>query len=162
MPEQVSGRQYHLYQKGENQMTTQFMISDAERIAIEKEMTEMYKKMMASAENVDTSEWSSFSSDAYNLGVIDSGEFYKTSKDNIDAFREGFKKLERQEILETPEFHIAVLAPHVVVGTDLSKTAVFYKDGTVFTGNFAHTWVVVKIDGEWKGIHSHQSVQPVE
>jgi ketosteroid isomerase-like protein len=117
---------------------------------------------MASAEKVDTSDWVSFVSDAYNLGAIDSGVFYKTSKDVIDDFREGFKLLERQELLETPEFHLAVLAPDVVVMTELSKTAVYYKDGKVFTGDFAHTMVFVKIDGEWKMIHSHQSVKPLE
>jgi ketosteroid isomerase-like protein len=143
-------------------MSTQTKLTDAVRVAIEKEITELYKKWMKTAENVDTSSWADMSSDAYGLGMIDSGLFYKSSKDVLKDFEEGFKLLERQEILATPEFHLAVLAPDVVVGTELTKTAAYYKDGKVFTGNFAHTMVFVKIDGVWKLIHFHQSVQPVE
>ncbi len=143
-------------------MSTQTKLNDAERVAIEKVITEIYQKLWESGEKVDISPWSSMISDAYNLGSIDSGEFFQTGKDITDRFREGFKRLERQETLERLEFHLAVLAPDVVVGTSLTKVAVYHKDGNVFTGYFAHTYIIVKIDGLWKLIHFHQSVQPVE
>jgi ketosteroid isomerase-like protein len=142
-------------------MSTQTKVSDAERVAIEKEITEWYKKLWESAEKVDTSGWASMMSDAYNLGFI-SGVFYKSSKDVIDDFRESFKLRERQEILETQEFHLAVLAPDLVVVTDLWKATQYYKDGKTFTGNFANTYILAKLAGEWKLVHMHESFQKVE
>jgi uncharacterized protein (TIGR02246 family) len=143
-------------------MSAQMIMTEAERTAIEKEITELYESVMEASENVDISATASIISDEYNLGFIDSGEFFNNSQDITEVFKEGFSKLERQETLDRKEYRLAVLAPDIVVGTDQTKTAVYHKDGSVFTGNFALTFVIVKIDGEWKVIHSHQSVQPVE
>jgi ketosteroid isomerase-like protein len=143
-------------------MSTQTTMTEAERAAIEKELTEMYKKSMEAMEKVDTSDWAAVYSDKYKLGFIDSGEFVLKSADMIKGFTEGYTHLERQELQKEIEFRLAVLAPDIVVGTDLTRTAAYFKDGKVFTGNFAHTMVLVKIDGEWKVIHTHQSVHPVE
>jgi ketosteroid isomerase-like protein len=143
-------------------MSLQSTMTAAERAAIEKEITEIYLKVLETSEKADVSYGFSLMSDAYHLGLIDDGSFFQFSEETLKQYQDGFALLERQKILEKLEFHIAVLKPDIVVLTALEKCAVYSKDGKVFTGNFAHTWIIIKINGEWKCIHSHQSAQKVE
>jgi hypothetical protein len=143
-------------------MNARSNMTDTERAAIEKEIKALMQKANKTAEIVDTSDWLSVLSDEYRLGFIDDGEFYMSAKDITGAFTEGFCLLDHQETLETPQSRLAVLAPDIAVMTDLQKVMVYYKDGKTYTGNFAHTTILVKLDGTWKLIHMHQSVQKAE
>ena len=114
---------------------------------------------MAAASAVDIDSMAPLSND-HNLGWIDSGHFFPSADEQMSAVREGFSRLQRQENQEPKELRIAVLAPDVAVLTALANWTAYFKDGTTFTSDFAHTWVAEKIDGEWKMIHAHQSVPP--
>ena len=143
-------------------MDMQTRVSDAERVAIEKEIMAIFERWNDSANQVDTSDWLTFMSDAYNLGFLGGGEMVSSTKELVENWTEGFKLLERQEDLEEPKVKLAVLSPEVVVGTSFNKNAAYYKNGTVAIAYFALTMVFVKIGGEWKLIHAHLSEKPVE
>ena len=108
-------------------MTTQTTLTDAERIAIEADVKDLYEKSMVAMENVDIDYLVSTISDEYDLGSINNGFFFSSIDDWFDTIREMLSRLERQEILDRIEFKIAIMAPDVVVITGLQKLAVFHK-----------------------------------
>ena len=137
-------------------------LTDVEKAGIEKEIKKILDELVEASLKVDISYAESMVSDQHGLGFIDGGVFYPSSKEVLETFRKGFGQLERQEELAAYEYRTAVMAPDVVIVTSHSKTKVYRKDGNTFTGVFGQTFVLMKIEGEWKCIHSHQSVHPAE
>jgi uncharacterized protein (TIGR02246 family) len=132
-------------------------MTNEQRATIEQTVRTMMDDGFDAARDVDIDRILATSSDEGNLGFANNGFFFPSLAAIGEAFREGFARLEKQDIT-VKETRVAVLAPNVASAVVTSDFTAYNKDGTTSSSSAVLTFIYVKEGENWKSIHTHQSL----
>ena len=124
----------------------------------EHEIDSIFCVMIKAAESLDANKLASGVDDRHHTGFISNNIYYSDFKNLVETFKYNSQGIESQQI-NIDKKKITVLPENVVILTATGKSSVKTIDGSTFNAPFFWSFVFEKIEGEWKVIHSHQSVK---
>jgi hypothetical protein len=133
------------------------IFSNKQKSTIEKQVDSAFHKMINVAESLDYDSLNKGVDDKFQAGFITNGIYYSTFDSLILDMKSKAHGLKGQTITIQKE-KITVLSESVVLLTATGIAKVDTTSGNQFTINFFWTFVYEKINGSWKVIQSHQSI----
>jgi len=124
---------------------------------IKNEVDSVFHSAIKAAENLDYDQISKGVSDKYNAGFILNGSYYTTYSSMISVLTSNLQAGAKQKIAIQNE-KISVLTPNIVLLTATGNAKVDLNTGQSFTSTFFWSFVYEKINGQWKVVQSHQSI----
>lgn len=131
-------------------------LSKSQKDKIITEINVLFQKGIAACETLDFVKISENVDDSFKTGFIDNGFYFDSFQKVMTGFKEGVKGIDSQK-MEIENKKITVLSDLSVLLTASGKYSTKVNDGRILSGEFAWTFVYLKIDGNWKVIHSHMS-----
>lgn len=132
-------------------------LSEAEKSRIKGEIEAEVQKIAVAAKAVDIERATASSSLSPDYRAIDNGTVYASRDALLAVFREGFRRLQSQDIRVIDQDTV-VLAPDVAVYTGRGTFTATDKSGTTSPVTpFAWTIVWRRESGAWKVLNLHQS-----
>jgi hypothetical protein len=132
------------------------IISDQQKLVIEKQVDSIFHGMVKAAENLEYDKLSEGVDDRHHAGFITNGSYYAQYDSLIRILTAKSRGVTKQTITIQKE-KISVLSKRIVLLTACGDTKVEVSSGDQFTVKFYWSFVYEKNKGAWKVIQSSQS-----
>jgi hypothetical protein len=123
---------------------------------INEQIDKAFSECITASENLDVEKISKVVDDKLLVGFIDNGIFFETFNSRLDKFKTGITKIKKQKITVINKI-ITILSDESVLLTASGDYSLTTNSDNVINGKFAWTIVYLKINNEWKIVHTHMS-----
>ncbi len=132
-------------------------ISEKKKTRILEELEVVFLDNLKTGENLNADRLSESVDDSPGAGHILNGVFFSSFEPILQQTRSGMRNLKSLKY-EIQNKRVTVIADDAAIVAVSGKAAAESTSGQKFTNSFAWTFVYRKTGGQWKVIHSHQSV----
>jgi len=136
----------------------QRVLTDAEKKAVEKEVTDQFSQLAAAVNQLNADAWSRYYSKDDFVSAIVGTDYYGARSAWIDTITKYFSMRERQSI-EPSQVQVTALAPGLALMTSEEKVAISLKSGGHSEVKHVFTMIWKKEHDGWKIVHSHESIK---
>ena len=138
------------------QKKTKPLLTQAERLNIEKAVLQKHAEFVHFAEQRDVDQMFSIIPDNNRASIIQDGRLL-TRQEALNTVGNGFKGIQKLKY-EFDQQHVTVLSCDTAFLTGRGRSTATINTGETFTSNFATTVIFVLEQNEWKILHGHHSV----
>ena len=124
---------------------------------LKNEVDSFFYEMIDYAEKLDYDKLSSAVDDRYHAGFISNKKYYSSYSDLFNELKPNLVGVSKQ-VITIKEKKTTVLSDYIALMTVAGVANVILNDDRTFSNNFHWSFLYEKIDGNWKVIHSHQSL----
>jgi ketosteroid isomerase-like protein len=132
------------------------LLTDQQKVDIEKQIQEFHDSLLIPIEDLNPDGYAPFVSSDEFLGHYNGGTVIPSKAAFIDTLKSWFSDRQTQRF-EPQKVTINVFSKDLVLIDQVAKFNIINKDGQIWQGDHAISFLIKKEKSGWKIIHSHES-----
>ncbi|OGU62851.1 MAG: hypothetical protein A2V66_07370 [Ignavibacteria bacterium RBG_13_36_8] len=133
-------------------------MTEEEKDTVKEAVLTIHNNTVEMAKQADLEKTFEAACNEYGAGYINNGVMYNDIESMKAFIKPSFDKIEKQEI-SFDDVRVSVVAQNAALLTAHGNFIATLKDGSQFGFPFAWTFVYVKLNDQWRVIHTHQSFE---